>query len=238
MRLQRLRVAFSKGTQLRYITHLDLMRFWERALRRANVAIAYSEGFSPHPQISLASPLPVGVTAVADLMDVFLSRVTPPLEFMRLLSPQLPPGLSLTKVEEIDLSLPSIQSQMRAAEFRVELPIETDLSALGCRIKTVLSLRTLPWQHTREHEVRNYDLRPLIQDLRLTEASESSGVVMRLQSDITATGRPEQVLACLGLAPSLPIERTRLILAEDVADIGDGTPDIGLSTARIRDDRA
>ena len=213
MRAQRLRVTFSKGAQLRYITHLDLMRFWERALRRADVPIAYSEGFSPHPQLSLASPLPVGVTASAELMDVFLSVQTPPIAFMRALRPQLPPGLSLESVEEVDLALPSIQSQMLAAEFRAELPEGVEISRLNRRIETILALETLSWKHNREREVRNYDLRPLIQELRLVEDCSPASIVMRLQSDNSATGRPDQVLACLEMEAGLSIERTRLILA-------------------------
>ena len=59
MKVQRLRVTFTRGEQVKYITHLDLMRFWERALRRAEIPVAYSEGFSPHPQLALAAPLAV-----------------------------------------------------------------------------------------------------------------------------------------------------------------------------------
>ena len=58
----RLRIKFSRGEQLKFLSHLDLMRLWERALRRAGINPAYSEGFSPHPRISLAAPLAVGVT--------------------------------------------------------------------------------------------------------------------------------------------------------------------------------
>src|SRR5690242_6812802 len=98
MRVQRLRASFSRGQELRYITHLDLMRFWERALRRAQIDVAYSEGFSPHPQISLAAPLPVGVIARNELMDVFLaSRMSPP-DFLAAIRPQLPKGLDMTDV--------------------------------------------------------------------------------------------------------------------------------------------
>src|SRR5438105_3409937 len=102
------------------------MRFWERALRRAEVDVAYSEGFSPHPQISLAAPLPVGVTSRGELMDVFLATRSTPEAFMRALAPQLPPGLTVDSVVEVELGLPSIQSQMRAAEYEVPLPDSTD----------------------------------------------------------------------------------------------------------------
>ena len=61
--MQRLRATFSRGERTKYITHLDLMRFWERAFRRARVPIAHSEGFRPHPRFALAAPLPVGVTS-------------------------------------------------------------------------------------------------------------------------------------------------------------------------------
>ena len=66
--MHRLRLKFSRGEKLKYLSHLDLMRLWERALRRAGLPAAYSEGFSPHPRISLASPLAVGVTSRAELM--------------------------------------------------------------------------------------------------------------------------------------------------------------------------
>ena len=71
--MQRLRVEFCRGEEIKFLSHLDLMRLWERAFRRADLSLVYSDGFSPHARISLASPLSVGVTSQAELMDVFLS---------------------------------------------------------------------------------------------------------------------------------------------------------------------
>ena len=70
--MQRLRIRFSRGEELKFISHLDIIRLWERALRRARIGLAYSEGFSPHPRISLAAPLSLGITSDAELMDVVL----------------------------------------------------------------------------------------------------------------------------------------------------------------------
>src|SRR3712207_8065167 len=92
MKAQRLRVTFARGDLLRYITHLDLMRAWERALKRAGLPLAYSEGFTRHPQLQLAAPLPVGATAEGELMDVFLAEPLPPATFAARLEPQTPPG--------------------------------------------------------------------------------------------------------------------------------------------------
>ena len=215
MRAQRFRVGFGRGAQLRFITHLDLMRFWERALRRAEVDVAYSEGFSPHPQISLAAPLPVGVTSRGELMDVFLAARSTPELFIRALCPQLPPGLAIHSVEEVEMGLPSIQSQMRSAEYEVLLPGATDTEAVLAGIATLLARTEIPWQHKREKEVRSYDLRPLIQSLALCAGDAGARLQMRLRADNVATGRPDQVLAAMGLAADLPIERTGLILASD-----------------------
>ena len=71
--MQRLRIKFRRGAEVKYISHLDIMRLWQRALNRAGIALAYSEGFHPHPKISLAVPLAVGVTSEAELMDIILT---------------------------------------------------------------------------------------------------------------------------------------------------------------------
>ncbi|MDP2935460.1 MAG: TIGR03936 family radical SAM-associated protein, partial [Dehalococcoidia bacterium] len=80
--LQRLRITFSRGPEVKYISHLDLMRLWERVLRRAKLPLAFSEGFSPHPRLALATPLPVGVTAAEEWMEVYLCRRVSPRYFL------------------------------------------------------------------------------------------------------------------------------------------------------------
>src|SRR5579883_1257909 len=115
-KVQRLRVQYARGRELQYVGHLDMLRFWERTLRRAHAPVAYSEGFTPHPQINLGAPLAVGQTGRAELIDVFLADAWPPERFRQALTPQLPPGLSITHVVSVPLEEPSLQSQLRAAE--------------------------------------------------------------------------------------------------------------------------
>ena len=117
--MQRLRLRFSRGEELKYVSHLDLMRLWERALRRAGIPIAYSEGFSPHPRISLAAPLPIGVTSEAELMDVVVQKVVSPYFFMQNTKPQLPRGMEVFEVLQVPLTAPSLQSQAQFIDYRV-----------------------------------------------------------------------------------------------------------------------
>ncbi|MDP6495610.1 MAG: TIGR03936 family radical SAM-associated protein, partial [Dehalococcoidia bacterium] len=122
--MQRLRVWFTRGNEMTYISHLDMMRFWERALRRAGLPLSYSQGFSPHPRVALAVPLALGVTSEAELMDVYLSRWVPPHSFLQSLRRQLPSGLEVPEAHTIPPGLPSLQSQVRFTEYRVAVDRE------------------------------------------------------------------------------------------------------------------
>ncbi|MEX2245502.1 MAG: TIGR03936 family radical SAM-associated protein [Dehalococcoidia bacterium] len=215
MKVQRLRVTFTRGEDLKFITHLDLMRFWERALRRAGVPVAYSEGFTPHAQISLAAPLPVGTTGDAELMDVYLDQRLTPRTFVERLKPQLHPAISVPAVREVGLALPALQADVRFAEYDVDVPADGAEGAAEA-VARFLAAESVPWEHRRDDEVRTYDIRSLVQDIQL-RPEDSEGELrlwMRLRSDSNGSGRPEQVAAALGLPQPLRIHRTRLILAE------------------------
>lgn len=216
MRAQRLRVVYRRGDSLRWVSNLDLMRFWERALRRAGLPLAYSQGFTPHPQISIAAALPVGFTSDGEVMDVYLSEIVPPARFIRDLSQQLPPGVDIRSVEEIGLGVPSVQSQVRWAEYEVDVRGDRPPADVDAAIERLLALETLPWEHRREAKVRRYDLRTQIDKLWRDPAAPEGRLRlrMRLRADQEATGRPEQVAAALGLPEPLRVHRTRLLLAE------------------------
>jgi len=213
--LQRLRLTFARGEEVKYITHLDIMRLWVRALRRARVPLAYSQGFTPHPQLSLAAPLAVGVTSEGELMDIELEGRMATRYFLARVDEQLPTGVRLLGVEEVPPTWPSLQAAVRFAEYRVTVQTAEPLAALQERIAALLAAPSLPRQRLRETQVRHYDLRPLITDLRLAQWDAGEAVLtMRLQTDERATGRPDEVLAALGLAEApRAIHRTRLLLA-------------------------
>jgi radical SAM-linked protein len=213
-KLQRLRLTYARGRELQYVSHLDMLRFWERTLRRAHVPVAYSEGFTPHPQINLGAPLAVGQSGRAELLDIFLAEVWTPERFRAALEPQVPPGLSLAQIVEVPLDEPSLQSQLRAAEYELYLQADADPDAIEARIAAFLATDTFPWEHVREKETRRYDLRPLVLDLWLERREGGAVVVARLRAEEGATARPDQLAAALGFAAELRhVERIALILA-------------------------
>ena len=212
--MQRLRIRFCRGQEVKFISHLDILRLWQRALHRAEITVAYSEGFSPHPRISLAAPLPTGVTGQGELMDTLCTKWVSPHFFAATVSQQLPPGIEILQVYQVALTMPSLQSQVRYAEYRVEVETEKGQKDIESALTELLSMKHLPWQHQRDTGTRNYDLRALIDDLWLIDwHSKYCTLGMRLHCGNSGSGRPEQVTTALGFThhPQL-IHRTKLIL--------------------------
>ena len=212
--MQRLRIRFRRGQEIKFISHLDIMRLWQRALTRAEIALAYSEGFNPHPRISLAAPLALGVTSETELMDIVLVKWISPHSFKAAVSQQLPDGVEIMQVYQMALNIPSLQSQVRFAEYSVELETEKRKQDIESAISSLLSLENLPWQHQRDTGPHRYDLRTLIDDLWLIDCRDGYCTIgMNLRCDSNGSGRPEQVAAALGFEHHpQSIHRAKLIL--------------------------
>ncbi len=212
--MQRLRIRFSRSEELKFISHLDIIRLWERALRRARIALAYSEGFSPHPRISLAAPLSVGITSDVELMDVVLAGQVSPHWFTSAVNQQLPPGMRVLEVYPIAPGVPALQAQVRFAQYEVDIETEKGAEEIEAAISGLLSLKHLPWYHMRDTGRRSYDLRALIDNIWLVGRNGLHYTIgMRLRCDNSGSGRPEQVAAALGFTDyPVSIRRTGLII--------------------------
>lgn len=198
----RLRIHFSKNDLMRFTGHLDLHRAWERIFRRAGLPLAYSQGFSPHPRINLASALPLGFTSKAELVDVWLEEELPLGEIATALQPAIPPGIQITEIQGVSERLPSLQSSLESSEFVVTfLDEQPDLQE---EVQRLLEADSLP----RTRRNKPYDLRPLIQSLEVLPAGAEgyARLGMRLSAREGATGRPEEVLDCMGI----PVEDCRV----------------------------
>jgi radical SAM-linked protein len=209
-------MTFTKGDELKYISHLDLMRVWERALRRAKMPVLHSKGYNPRPKISIAAPLAVGITGQREVMDVTLERPVAPMDFATSVARQLPKGISLVEVEEAYASLPSLQSQVRSAEYVVALEARETGEEMSRRLAALLRSERLP----RQRRGKTYDLRPLIESVSLKESSSEHHLLrMRLRTGEQGTGRPDEVLAELGLQDLvIGVTRTQLHFAPSVED--------------------
>ncbi|MFC1872954.1 TIGR03936 family radical SAM-associated protein [Chloroflexota bacterium] len=212
--MQRLRLNFSRGEAVKYISHLDIMRLWQRAFVRAGITLAYTEGFNPHPRMAIAAPLALGVIAEAELMDVFIGRYISPDAFQVAVTGELPAGMGINQVLQVSPLLPSLQASLSFAEY--EVSVSTDKTRAGVQkdIDNLLALEELPWQHQRDTGPRRYDIRTLVDNIWVAAWQHGNAWLgMRLRCDSGGSGRPEQVTAATGFK-NYPeaIHRTRLIL--------------------------
>lgn len=214
--MTRLRVTFVRGEAVKYISHLDMMRFWERAFRRAGLPVARSQGFHPHSRFALAAPMAVGVTGEAELMDVFLDEGVAPSDFIPRLAGQMVPGFSVIGAEEVDLEGPSLQALMRYSDYRVTVGSSLSRGEVETNVGALMAAESLPWEHLRDGTLKEYDLRGQIAVLALEDGVEGRYVLrMRLQTNSSAAGRPEQVTKALGFPDRpLAIHRIGLIVGD------------------------
>lgn len=205
----RARITFSKTGALKYIGHLDLQTLWERTARRAGLPLAYSHGFHPQARISFASALPLGFSSQAEVMDIRLQSEVDLQQLPERLQQALPAGITVLDVQSVDETEPALQMQVRFTEYVVALLEVVEEAGLQQKIEEVMAAKELP----RERRGKPYDLRPLIDELRLMD--QPGRIFMRLAAREAATGRPEEVLDELGIAArDTRVERTRLIFQQ------------------------
>lgn len=220
----RIQITFSKQGALRYTGHLDLHKLWERAARRAELPLAYSQGFHPQPKMSMAAALPLGFSSRCEVLDMKLERDIPLEGLSDTLQATLPSGIQVLAITQVDDRTPALQTQVDSAEYEVRLTEPTDGSELKRKIDSVMESESI----IRTRRGKEYDLRPLIESLALLpshlhpsptgrgDGGEGDGqgvkVFMKLSAREGATGRPEEVLDVLGIAfEGTRVERVRLI---------------------------
>lgn len=191
---QRLRVTFGKGENLRYISHLDLVRTWERALRRAGIPLAYSQGYHPNPKMVFAAALPVGCTGSAEVMDLLLTQPMPPQRMTRGLTPRLPDGLSIVDVTPIYGRAPALPTVLHSADYESAIQIQNghpSIEEARARVQALLARESIP----RTFRKKRYDLRPRIEDIDVVALNGHHLLVqMKLAAGQRGTGRPDEVL--------------------------------------------
>lgn len=200
----RLQITFSKKGALRYTSHLDLHKLWERAARRAELPLAYSQGFHPQPKMNIAAALPLGFSSRCEVLDMRLETDIPIEGLAQKLNQTMPEGIRVLLVTQVDERAPALQTLVISAEYEVT-PIEGSFgSELQQAITSIMNNKSI----IRTRRNKEYDLRPLIEELELRHENK---IIMVLTAREGATGRPEEVLDVLGIEfEGTRIERTQL----------------------------
>ncbi|MBI3960054.1 MAG: DUF2344 domain-containing protein [Chloroflexi bacterium] len=222
---QRVRFTYEKGEAIKFISHQDEFRLWERTLRRADLPLLYKQGFNPQPHMQFAAPLGLGMTGRAELMDVTFSPPVPLDELARRIRAKLPPGALLHGLEEVDLKTTALQGLTSGADYTILLfagPGEIADGLIQQRIEAFWAKREEWRQRERGGETYRYNLRPLVFALRYDgydPAAEEHRIFLRVQLRPGATGRPDEVVAALGLDDfARTLRRDRIYFADRTED--------------------
>ena len=200
----RIQIKFSKQGALRYTGHLDLHKLWERAARRAELPLAYSQGFHPQPKLSIAAALPLGFSSRCEVLDMRLEQDISLDGLANKLNATMPEGIRVLDITQVDDRAHALQTQVVSAEYEVTSKETAFGSDLKRKIDSVMETESI----IRTRRKKEYDLRPLIEELELVSEDK---LFMRLTAKEGATGRPEEVLDVLGIAfEDTRIERSRL----------------------------
>ncbi len=201
--VQRLRLTFSKMGPARFIGHLDLARTLERALNRAKIPIAYTQGFNRRPRMAFAAPLPLGFSSEGELVDMWLAEKMTPETAREQMMQKMAPGIVISRIDDISLQAPSLQAITHEATYSVALLDPRNVSDLQQRIEHVMSSQKLRRQRKGgKKKVKEYDLRPLIVSLWLNDSADDHDLIyMKLLLMVGKTGRPDEVLDAMELNP-------------------------------------
>jgi radical SAM-linked protein len=217
--VQRIRIRYAKRGPLRFTSHRDFARAFERALRRAAVPIAFSQGFTPHPKISYASAAPTGVGSEAEYLEIGLQAPVDPEQLRIALDAALSPGLDV--IEAVVAGAGSLADRIDASHWLLELP-SVDPALASAAVKAFLDAEEVLVERMTKQGRRSFDARQAVTRIAVTEQSAPpSGadgapcaIIDLVVRQVTPAVRPDDVLSGLrvvaGLEPPVPPRVTRL----------------------------
>lgn len=163
----RIRIRFSKTGPMRFLSHLEMITLFTRAVGKSRVPIRYSQGFHPHPKFSFATALSVGVESWAEYLDMELAEPWSADRVKDALNSVLPAGVEILESAEIPLNSTSLSVIMDKVRYRVTLPAGLDLD-LPARAVSFLALESHPYHREKKGKIQDFDLRMELQDLRVS----------------------------------------------------------------------
>jgi radical SAM-linked protein len=226
--VQRIRLRYTKRGRLRFTSHRDFQRAFERALRRAEVPMAYSAGFTPHPKVSYANAAPTGTGSEAEYLEIALTQTRDPQKLRELLDESLPDGLDV--IDAVEARTSGLADRLTASVWELRLDGVAPEDAERA-VDAFKSADTVEVQRRTKNGMRTFDARSAVADLeahspQADRPTDQPCAILRLVvRHVTPAVRPDDVLSGLravaDLAPPVPAAVTRL--AQGLFDEETGT---------------
>ncbi len=187
----RIFAKFHKGEELCFLSHLDMQRLMQRAMRRAHLPLLYSQGFHPHPLLSFASALPVGYTSDAEWMDMRLEDSEfDEAAFINSMNGALPPGVRVLQARQAEMTQPALTAMMQSASYDITLHTEEKISLESLRQAgdAFLSQPIVVEKRTKGG-LKQVDIRPMLISMQVSEAGNGENdFSCRIEGVLNAAG--------------------------------------------------
>jgi radical SAM-linked protein len=185
--MYKIRICFSKTGYSKYVSHLDLMKTLQRTFRRGGIDISYSQGFNPHPIMSIAHPLPLGVEGLNEYMDISVDS-KPDFEELKIkMNNALPQDIRVHSVFSVDKPL----NILVRAEYTADIVVKNSISELEQKITEFLSLKEIVVEKKTKRGVNDTDIKPMIFDVSV-EKNEDKDIRLKF---VLANGEPANLKA-------------------------------------------
>jgi radical SAM-linked protein len=227
--VQRLRIRYAKRGRLRFTSHRDFARAFERAIRRSGVPIAFSAGFSPHPKVSYAGATPTGVASEAEYLEIGLAEARDPAMVGAALDAALPPGIDIVEVVDAASSqTKTLAERIEASQWRIWLP-EVSEGQARTSVERLLALDSALVERPTKDGTRTVDVRAAIRCATVVDGAsgatpgELNGRCATLEVVVQHSSpavRPDDILTALRTigALSTPVTPVVTRLAQGLID--------------------
>lgn len=172
--MERYLIKFSKTGETKFISHLDVLRTLHRAMKRAEIPISYSKGFNPHPSISIAAPLSLGIASLSEYADIETEEAMDEKEIMKRLNNALPQGIRILNVLRIDGKMPSSMGIVESADYRIKLKHNGDREKNSEIINLINNMDEIVKVKRTKSGEKPVNIRPLIVSINIVEENEEN----------------------------------------------------------------
>lgn len=224
----KIQYQFTRSTPLRFLSHLDQQRLFQRAFRRAEIPVEYSQGFNPHPRMSFALAMSVGLTSDGEYGEVIVSEDIDVETFISRMNQVLPQGLEIIATKICGAGVGSLSAALSKSVYQIRIKVVpgTDLAALAAAIETYLALpQILIQKRNKKGKYVEKDIRPFIESIAVFADPETDkvNVTMTLIYIEQQCVKPEQILESINnqkcaiflIDPTIEVHREKLLITAD-----------------------
>ena len=232
--VQKLRIRYAKRGRMRFTSHRDFGRAFERAIRRSGLPIGFSSGYTQHPKISYAGASPTGAASEAEFLEIGLTRALDPVEVQQALNDALPEGLDV--IDVVVSPGGPLADLLQASNWRIQLP-DVQVEDAKSAVSKFLDLEEVIVERMMKRGLRSINTRAAVIRLAVEEETGEDGyaILDLVVRHDTPSVRPDDVITGLRNLCGLPIEKAPLATRSNQGPLDEQTGSVGDPLASVRD---